>query len=180
VQAAGLPLVVLQCTSLYPTPPEKVGLNLLPFFRQRYGCGVGLSDHSGTPHVGLAAATLGAEVLEVHVTLSREMFGPDVPVSLTTAELQHLVAGVRLIERVMAHPVDKDAVAGELKEMRLLFGKSVVARVDLPAGTVLSARDLAAKKPGSGIAAARLNELVGRRLARAVQADQLLQEADLA
>ena len=77
VRAAGAPVVVLQCTTAYPCQPEEVGLNMLQVYRERYGCAVGLSDHSGTIYPGLAAATLGADVLEVHVTLSREMFGPD-------------------------------------------------------------------------------------------------------
>ena len=91
VTACGIPLTVLQCTSAYPCPPEKIGLNLLPFFRERYGCSVGLSDHSGTIFPGLAATTLGIDVLEIHVTLSREMFGPDVPASISTSELRQLV-----------------------------------------------------------------------------------------
>ncbi len=179
VKEHGLPLVVLQCTSVYPCPPEKIGLNLVPFFRERYGCGVGLSDHSGVIYSGLAAATLGIEALEVHVTLSRQMFGPDVPVSITTAELRQLVDGIRFIERMNAHPLDKDAMAEELTPMRSLFTKSIVARIDLPAGTLLQDAHLTLKKPGTGIPAARLPELIGRTLRRAVKADQLLQERDL-
>lgn len=179
IQSRGRPLAVLQCTSAYPCPPERVGLNLIPFFRERYRCGVGLSDHSGTIYPGLAAATLGIDVLEVHVTLSREMFGPDVPASLTTAELKELTGGVRFIERMAAHPVDKDASARETAPLHDLFTKSVVARVDLPAGTVLKAEHLAAKKPGTGIPAKRLPELVGARLVRALKADELLREPDL-
>lgn len=174
IEAHRLPLVLLQCTSAYPCPPEKVGLNLIPLFRERYGCGVGLSDHSGTIYPGLAAATLSIAALEVHVTLSREMFGPDVPVSLTPEELRRLVDGVRFIERMNAHPVDKDASAGELDPLRRLFTKSVVARVDLAAGTVLREEHLAAKKPGTGIPAARIPELVGSRLKRSVASDELL------
>src|ERR1700722_3675300 len=75
IQGANIPLAVLQCTSMYPCPPEKVGLNMIPYYRQRYGCAVGLSDHSGTIYPGLAAATLGIELLEVHAVLSRECFG---------------------------------------------------------------------------------------------------------
>lgn len=180
VKAAGLPLVVMQCTSIYPTPPEKVGLNLIPFFRERYGCGVGLSDHSGTVFPGLAAITLGIEAIEVHVTLSREMFGPDVVASVTTSGLRELVNGIRAIETMKANPVDKNALARELAPMRDVFSKSVVVTVDLPAGTVLSARHLAVKKPGTGIPAARLTDLVGRRLRRNVRADEALQEVDLA
>ena len=179
VKARGLSLTVLQCTSAYPCPPEKVGLNLIPFFRERYGCAVGLSDHSGTIYPGLAAATLGIEVLEVHVTLSREMFGPDVPASVTTSELRQLVEGVRFIEKMRANPIDKDAVAQEMTPLRDLFMKSVVARGDLPAGTVLRREHLTVKKPGTGIPASRLHEVVGRQLRRSVKADDLLQPQDL-
>jgi N,N'-diacetyllegionaminate synthase len=179
VRQRGAPLAVLQCTTAYPCPPEKVGLNLIPFFRERYGCAVGLSDHSGTIYPGLAAVTLGAEVLEVHVTLSREAFGPDVPASLTTAELRQLVDGTRFLERAFAHPVDKDGMAVEMEPLRRMFTKSVVARADLPAGTVLTKDHLAVKKPGGGIPAARLPELLGCRLRRAVRADEALREEDL-
>jgi len=174
-----LPLAVLQCTSAYPCPPEKVGLNMIPFFRERYDCATGLSDHSGTPYPGLAAATLGSDVLEVHVTFSREMFGPDVVASVTTAELHNLVEGIRFIEKAIASPVDKDSLAAEAAPLRKLFMKSVVARVDLSMGTILRADHLTVKKPGTGIPSARLPELVGVRLTRSLKADDLLLEQDL-
>ncbi len=68
---------VMQCTTAYPCPPEKVGLNMLDVLRREFRCPVGLSDHSGTIFPGLAAVTLGIEVLEIHVTFNRDMFGPD-------------------------------------------------------------------------------------------------------
>jgi N-acetylneuraminate synthase len=179
VKAKGLPLTVLQCTSLYPCPPEKMGLNLIPFFRERYGCAVGLSDHSGSIYPGLAAATLGIEVLEVHVTLSREMFGPDVAASVTTADLRQLIEGIRFIEQMNAHPLEKDALISEMKPLRDLFTKSIVARFDLPAGTILRQEHLTVKKPGTGIPASRLVQLIGHTLQRSVKADQILQESDL-
>jgi N,N'-diacetyllegionaminate synthase len=179
VQQAGSELTVLQCTSIYPTPPEKVGLNMIPFFRQRYGCSVGLSDHSGTVYPGLAAAMLGIGVLEVHVTLSREMFGPDVASSITTQDLRQLVEGIRFIEKARANPVDKDAVSQELKPMRRLFTKSVVARMNLPAGTVLKASILTVKKPGTGIPAKQMTKVIGRRLKHGVKHDELIQLEDL-
>jgi N-acetylneuraminate synthase len=179
VQSAGLTLTVLQCTSEYPCPPERVGLNLVSFFRSRYGCAVGLSDHSGTIYPALAAATLGADLIEVHVTLSREMPGPDVASSVTTSELRQLVQGVRFIERMRAHPVDKDRAAADAAPLRAVFTKSVVARAPLAAGTVLRAEHLTTKKPGTGIAAARLPQLLGWTLVRDVQADELLRESDV-
>ncbi len=179
IREKGLPFAVLQCTSMYPTPPEKIGLNMIPFFRERYGCPVGLSDHSGTIYPALAAVTLGAKVIEVHVTFHRKMFGPDVPASITMEELELLVKGVRFIETMLSHPVDKDSLALELAEMRRLFTKSVVARMDLPKGTVLKREHLTVKKPGTGIPAARLNELVGRRLQRDIRKDEMIREEDI-
>lgn len=179
VREAGLPLAVLQCTSMYPTPPEKVGLNVISEFRERYDCAVGLSDHSGTVFPGLAAATLGVEVLEVHVTLSREMFGPDVVASVTTAELRQLVRGVRFIETMRSSPVEKDAIAEELEPVRELFTKSLVFTDDLSRGTDLRKEHLTGKKPGSGVPVEELDEMVGRRLTQDVRKDQQLERDHL-
>ena len=180
VKAANCPLLVMQCASRYPTPPEKVGLNVLAEISRRYACPTGLSDHSGAPYAGLAAVALGARAVEVHVTLSRHMFGPDVPVSLTVEQLAQLVEGARRIETMLTHPVDKDGAARELAPMRIIFTKSVAVRKALPAGHVLRADDLTLKKPGTGIPANRMMELVGRPLLRAVTPDVLLTEADVA
>jgi N-acetylneuraminate synthase len=179
IRAASATFAVLQCTSAYPCPAEQVGINLLEVLRSRYSCPVGLSDHSGTIYPGLAAAALGANLVEVHVTFSREMFGPDVPASVTTDEFRQLVAGIRFIETMRANPVDKDAVAGVMTPMRALFTKSVVTRVALPAGTVLESTHLAVKKPGSGIQGSRLERVVGCRLRSDLPADHVLREQDL-
>lgn len=173
------PLAVLQCTSAYPTEPEGLGLNVLGELRERYGCAPGLSDHSGTIFPSIAATALGARVIEVHVALSRHMFGPDTPASVTVEELRELARGVRMIERALAAAVDKDAMAERLAGTRALFTRSVVASRDLPSGTVLAADDLAAKKPGGGMPAERLPALVGRRLRKSVAADAPLAEDHL-
>ena len=174
-----LPLVVLQCTTAYPCAPEQVGLNLLPEFAARYDCAVGLSDHSGTIFPSLAAATLGASIIEVHVTMSRAAFGPDVAASVTTEELRQLVDGVRFIERMRRAPVDKNSAALHLQPLRALFTRSVVARTNLAAGTVLQMEHMIAKKPGTGIPASRIPELIGARLVRDVRADELMTDTDL-
>ena len=178
VRRARLPLAVMQCTTAYPCPPEHIGLNMIPFFRERYECFVGLSDHSGTIYPGIAAAAIGADVVEVHVTMSRGMFGPDVPASVTMEELRHLVDGVRFVERMHAHPVDKDAAARDVASLRDIFTKSLVARGPLAAGTVLTEADIAMKKPGTGIPADRLSTVVGRRLRRPLESDEQLRVDD--
>lgn len=179
IRDAGNPLAVLQCTSAYPCPPEQVGLNVLAALRDRYGVATGLSDHTGNIFASLAAVTLGAEVVEVHVTLSREMYGPDVPASLTTQELHQLVDGTRQIERMQAAPVDKDLAARDMSELRSIFTKSVVASRALPAGTTIVAEDLKLKKPGTGIPASDLHKLIGRKIKQAVLANEMLQEEHL-
>lgn len=179
VRAADLPLLVFQCTSSYPCPPEKVGLNVLQELESRYSCPVGLSDHSGTIFPGVAAALQGVDMVEVHVTLSREMFGPDVVASVTTDELRDLIAGIRFVERMRSSEVDKDALALEMTPLREAFTKSVVAAVAIPQGTTLERQHLAAKKPGTGIPAERLESILGRRVVRALSKDELLQEEDL-
>jgi N-acetylneuraminate synthase len=178
IKEGGVSLVVLQCTTAYPCPPEKIGVNLISFFRERYGGLVGLSDHSGTIYPGLAAVACGLQMLEVHVVFSREMFGPDVPASITTAELRQLVEGVRFIEKMMDNPVDKEAIAEEFDELRSTFTKSIVACKNLKAGSILKADDLTLKKPGTGLPPARLADIIGRRLKRSVTADTLIEESD--
>ena len=179
VKAKGVPVGVLQCTTAYPCPPERVGLNLLPVYRERYNCWVGLSDHSATIYPGLAGAALGMDILELHVALSREMFGPDVVASVTTAELKQLVEGIRFIERMRANPLDKDAAARETEPLRRLFTRSLVTTRTLPAGTVIEPQHLAIKKPGTGLSPDRFDDVVGRRLARPVSQDQLLVADDI-
>lgn len=179
LQARHACVTLLQCTTAYPCPPEKIGLNLIPLFRERYRCQVGLSDHSGTIYAGLAAAAIGIEALEVHVTLSRELPGPDVPASVTTDELHQLVDGIRFIEEIRNNPVNKDLLSEEMLPLRRLFTKSAVAIVDLPAGTVLSLEHLTFKKPGTGIAVERVGEILGRKLRRTVLADTLLSQEDI-
>lgn len=179
IQRRGLLLALLQCTTAYPCSPDRVGLNVLEEFKRRYGCPAGLSDHSGTIYPALAGAALGMAVLEVHVTLSREMFGPDVPASVTTTELRQIIDGIRFIEEAIANPVDKDRLAEEFKSNRAIFGKSIVAGADLPAGTVLREEHLAFKKPGFGIPEERMCDVLNRRLKTPLHRDTSILEEHL-
>ena len=172
------PVTVMQCTSVYPCPPEKLGLNVLRGMKEQYH-NVGLSDHTGTIYSGLAAATMGIHALEVHVTLSREMFGPDVAASITTAELRQLVEGVRFIEAAIDNPIDKDEMAGELGPLRDIFTKSVVAKTARKAGQTIPRSMLTVKKPGWGIPGHDIDEIAGRRLARDVEVNQPICASDL-
>lgn len=179
LRAAEATFTVLQCSSTYPCPPEAVGLNLLEVLADRYRCPVGLSDHSGTIFPSIAAVTLGATVIEVHVTTSRHGFGPDISSSVTIDELAQIVAGTRFVTTMLGHPVDKDHAAEERGALRSMFTRSLVARRTLAAGEVLTADDLVAKKPGGGVPPSALSTLVGRRLLRGVPTDEPVTSDDL-
>ncbi|MBM4076520.1 MAG: N-acetylneuraminate synthase, partial [Planctomycetes bacterium] len=128
------PFGVFQCTTAYPCPPDTWGLNLIEELSTRYQCPVGLSDHSGGLAASLAAVTLGANMLEFHVTFHRGMFGPDVTSSLTIEQTTELVSSIRAIERAISNPVRKENWSSESTSNRTLFTKSVVAARDIPTG----------------------------------------------
>tara|TARA_B100000029_G_scaffold364749_1_gene358012 strand:+ start:1856 stop:2905 length:1050 start_codon:yes stop_codon:yes gene_type:complete len=174
------PFGVLQCTSAYPCPPEKLGLNLIATYRDIFDCPVGLSDHTGVIFSGLAAATLGIDILEVHVTLSNEMFGPDISSSITTKELSELVEGISYIEKTINNPVDKDEMAVELKPLRNLFTKSIVSLSEIPANTIIERNMITAKKPGTGIPEKNIDEVVGKKAKHNIGKDKVIKSTDIA
>jgi N,N'-diacetyllegionaminate synthase len=175
----GGPVTLLQCSSAYPCPPENVGLNVLAEMRARYSLPVGLSDHTSGPAAAFAAAALGATVIEKHFAFSRLMYGSDAANSMEPEEFRRMARGLTEIWTMLAHPVDKDDVS-KYAEMKRIFEKSVVTARPLVEGHVLTPQDLAFKKPGDGIPAARWRELVGRQLRRAAPADHKLGFQDLA
>lgn len=179
VKRAGNELAVFQCTTAYPCPPEQTGLNVLGVMRSRYQCPVGLSDHSGEIYAGLAAVTLGAALVEVHVTLSPRMFGPDVPCSLTPEDLASLVRGVDAIHRMINAPVDKDEAVTGKENLRITFGQSLCARRDMVAGENLQLADLATRKPGTGVPAAAYESFLGKTLVRSIRRGEFLRWEDI-
>lgn len=170
---------IFQCTTAYPTPPEKYGLNVITDLRQQYPCKIGLSDHSGEIYAALAATALGAEMLEMHVVFDKAMFGPDAKSSLTINEFSTLVDGVRKISRSLLNPVDKNATEG-FNELKTMFGKSLAINKDLPAGHVIGIDDLETKKPGNkGIPASEYNNVLGKKLQNHKQGNSFLDYPDI-
>ncbi len=178
-QKRRIPFGILKCTSEYPAPPERWGLQMISEFRERYCCPVGLSDHSGSITAGIAAAALGADIIEVHVTFSRQMFGPDVKASLTIEELTQLVTAVSQVRQALDSPVTSSGLSELQSEYRKIFGRSLALKYDLPEGTVLKKEYLTLKKPGTGIPHEEAGSVIGRRLIRDKKADRLLARDDL-
>jgi len=179
VLRSGGPVTVLQCTSQYPCPPERVGLNVIAEMAARYALPVGFSDHTSGNEAAIAAVALGASVVEKHLTFSKRMYGSDAPNAAEPEQMTELCRSIRAVERMLENQVDKDDIS-PYAEMKRIFEKSIVVLESLEAGTVLTAEMLGCKKPGTGIAPSQLSAIVGRRLARPVAADAVLQEGDLA
>ena len=180
IRAFGNDLTVLQCTTAYPTPPERVGLNVMAELRDRYPyVRVGLSEHTAKVATGIAAAALGADVLEFHAVFDRRMFGPDAASSLTIDEVARLAAAVRDVTAMRANPVDKTD-NGAYAGLKAIFEKSLAVSRDLPAGHLLTFADLEAKKPaGHGMAARDFRAVIGRQLAEPLAKYAFLREEDL-
>ena len=122
--------------------------------------------------------TLGAQMLEVHITFHKKMFGPDVPASLDLAQFSELIRGVRYIEKMTENPIDKTNEVKSLFSMRKLFTKSLVAKCDIMVGQRLALNNVALKKPGTGIPGEKLEQFLGQELARNVTAGTLLSIED--
>jgi N,N'-diacetyllegionaminate synthase len=171
-------LTIMQCASAYPCPPERAGLNVIGEMARRYGLPVGFSDHVEGFAAALAAAALGATVIEKHLTFSRQMYGSDAANGMEPHDFEKYCRGLRDVWAMIGHPVDKDDLSDYL-DMKRIFEKSIVTARPLAAGSVISRDDLAFKKPGDGISAARYKEVIGRRVAGNLPADHKLGEGDL-
>ena len=169
-------LMLLHCTSAYPTPLEAVNLRRMLSLRQRYGVPVGFSDHTEGWEAAAQAVTLGASLIEKHFTLSHDLPGPDHWFSSTPEEFGELVRRVREAEQRMGSAII--APAAQEQAARREYRLSTVAVDDLPAGSLLSPGMVAFRRPGGGILPRDLPEFLGRRLARAVPKGTPLTPAD--
>lgn len=170
---------ILQCATKYPTEPVDLGLNVIIELRERYGCPVGLSDHSGTIYPGIAATALGVDLIEAHLVFDKRMFGPDATSSLTVAEFSELVRGVRFIERSINNPVDKTSNE-QFLPLKQIFEKSLAVNCDLPRGATIEMNNLESKKPaGKGHPASDYGALIGKQTTRALNKWDFISLKDL-
>jgi N-acetylneuraminate synthase len=175
---AGIDYALLECTNLYPSPPEIVSLQGIADLRAAFPRAViGFSDHSIGPSMALASVALGACILERHFTDTRYRKGPDISCSMDPAELKFLIDRSREIQIALNNP--KQRTGPEEDVYRFARG-SVVADKDLPAGHAITAADIWARRPGSGeISVQHFDRLIGSTLTRAVNRNQQLLWSDL-
>lgn len=171
----GAPAVgLMQCTSVYPAPDERINLRAMATMERAFRVPVGLSDHSLGIAIPIAAAALGAAFVEKHFTLDRTMTGPDHPFALEPDELRAMVAGIRSAQAALGDGRKDGPSPEEREEMYGLGRRSLIAARDLPAGTVLEADMITTKRPGYGIPPKHLELVLGRALKVDVEADDIL------
>ncbi len=177
LEDAGIDYALLECTNLYPSPPEIVSLQGVTDLRQAFPKAVvGFSDHSIGPEMALASVALGACILERHFTDTRYRKGPDISCSMDPAELRFLIDRSKEIHTALNNP--KVRTTPEEDVYRFARG-SVVADKDLPAGHVVTEADIWARRPGSGeISVQYFDQLIGKQLTQSVKRNQQLRWSD--
>jgi N-acetylneuraminate synthase len=176
IEGAGTPrerVTLLHCTTEYPAPDDEVNLRAMATMRDRFGTAVGYSDHTTGIAIAIAAVALGASVIEKHVTLDRDLPGPDHRASLEPAELAAMVAGIRAVEAALGDGI-KQPTPSELRN-RPIARKSLVAARPIRAGEPFSPDNLDTKRPGTGLSPMLWDELIGRPATRDYAADELIE-----
>jgi len=171
-------VVLLHCNSSYPCPDENIALPVIAQLRERYGLPVGYSGHEAGLGPSVAAAALGACMVERHFTLDRGMRGTDHQASLEPAQFAELCDMIRQVEAAAA--LREKCVFPQERASAAKLRKSVVFARDLPAGHVISQADITVKCPGTGVSPVHWDEILGARLKRSVLCEQMLAWEDLA
>lgn len=166
-------ITLLHCNTEYPTPFEDVNLRAMETMRKSFHCPVGYSDHTKGIEVPVAAVALGAEVIEKHFTLDRNMAGPDHRASLEPDELKAMVSAIRHIEQALGDGV-KAVSLSEQKNIAIAR-KSIVAKRPIRRGETLTEDNLTVKRPGNGISPMHWFEILGSKAVRDFQEDELIE-----
>lgn len=166
-------VTILHCTTEYPTPPEEVNLKAMNTLGSALGTKIGYSDHTRGIEVPIAAAALGAQVIEKHFTLDRNLPGPDHKASLEPDELKAMVQGIRLVETALGDGI-KRLTPSEAKN-RPIARKSLVAALPIKQGEVFTTENLTAKRPGTGLSPMEWDRILGTKARRDYQPDELIE-----
>jgi pseudaminic acid synthase len=166
VKSAGVPLVLLKCTSAYPASPGTMNLRTIPHLAEAFNLPTGLSDHSMGIEVPVAAVTLGATVIEKHFTLSRDVEGPDSAFSLEPHEFKAMVDAVRNTELALGKV---NYQRTEKEKASRIFRRSLYVVVDMKAGETFTEENVRCIRPGYGLPPKHLSEIIGREAKKPIE-----------
>ena len=164
---------ILHCTSEYPAPLFDVNLKAMSSIKKEFKVNVGYSDHTLGVEVSFAAVSLGAQIIEKHITLDKNLFGPDHKASLEPQEFRNLVEGIRNISIALGKE-EKKITNSELKNLKIVR-KSIVAKKDIKKGELYTKENLTTKRPGSGICPMKWDEIIGKVSNKDYTSDDLIE-----
>ena len=170
-------IILLQCTSAYPSKFNEIDLNVIQTFKDKYNCLVGFSGHEPGINVAVSAVALGAKVIEKHVTLNKNMNGTDHLASIDMQELKLMVDGIRQIEKAVGSKNKKKYNSENV--LVSILGKSLVLKNSLKAGDEIKKENLTSKGPATGINAKLYYKVIGKKLIKDKKADELLLPEDI-
>jgi len=170
-------VILMHCVSCYPAKVEDMNLRAMETLRHAFQLPVGLSDHSIGISISIAAVALGACVIERHFTLDKNLPGPDHKASLEPAELKKMVRAIADVEKALGDGIKRPTK--EEEENKKVVRRSIVAKVDIPAGTIIAEEMLDAKRPAGGIEVKYLDKVVGRVARRRIEKDTCLTWDDI-
>ncbi len=165
-------ITVLHCTSAYPAPISDVNLRAMISIREQLGVNVGYSDHTMGIEVAVAAVALGAKIIEKHLTLDKNMPGPDHKASLEPSEFESMVKAIRNIEKALGDGV-KAPAPSEISNVEIAR-KSIVASESIAQGDKFTPANLTTKRPGSGISPMKWDQIIGRTANRNYVSNELI------
>ena len=166
-------ITVLHCTSAYPAPMAEVNLSAMQSIAKEFGVKIGYSDHTLGIEVAIAAAALGASIIEKHFTLDRKMDGPDHKASLEPDELFEMIKSIRNIEIALGNGI-KVPTAGELENI-MVIRKSIVAKVTINKGEKFTTENLTSKRPLGGISPMKWDAVIGQISNRDYKPNEMIQ-----
>ncbi len=169
---------MLQCTTEYPNSKKNVGLNVIMEMKKKFSCHVGLSDHTGSIFPSIAALSLGVDMVEIHVCISKKLNGPDTSSSVTFEELKVICEARDEIYQMIKNPVNKNKLSHAQENNKKIFGKSVAIKNDLKKGEKIKISNLTLKKPGIGFNEKYLKIIANKVARKNLSSKKILRKGD--
>jgi N,N'-diacetyllegionaminate synthase len=165
-------ITILHCTSQYPASFENINLRAITSMKKKFNLNIGYSDHTLGAEASIAAVSLGATIIEKHITLDSNMPGPDHKASMEPKDFQDMVSAIRNIERGLGNGIK--APTSEELEMRIVARKSLVANKKIEKGEIFTQENLTVKRPGNGVSPMSINEVIGTKAVYSFEENDLI------
>lgn len=163
---------ILHCVSQYPTEPKNVNLNTITYLKERYQYPIGYSDHTIGISVPVAAAAMGAEIIEKHITIDRRMKGTDQPGSLGIDGMNRMVRDLRMLEMSMGKK--EIFIDSSVESAKKKLERSIATNRNMEAGEIITSEDITLLSPGDGFSWLQKEEIIGKKLTTSIEKHEII------